>query len=100
MATMNIKPLGNRLVVQLVKKQKTSASGIIIATEDKDEQTIGTVVAIGKGQGDDENISELDLKIGDTVMFGKYGGEEITDQHNPDIMYKIINGTDILAVIV
>jgi chaperonin GroES len=96
---MNITPLGNRLVVQLVKKSQTSASGIIIATNEKDEQTIGEVVAIGKGQGEEHNVSQLDLKIGDKVLFGKYSGEEIVDQHNPDIIYKIVESKDVVAVI-
>lgn len=96
---MNIKPLGNRLVVKLVKKPKTSASGIIIATEEKDEQTIGEVIALGKGQGKEENISELDIKVGDKVLFGKYAGEEVKDDTATDVSYKIVNGKDIMAVL-
>lgn len=96
---MNIKPLGNRLVVKLVKKPKTSASGIIIATEEKDEQTIGEVIALGKGQGKEENIAELDLKIGDKILFGKYAGEEVKDDSNSETVYKILNGKDVMAVI-
>ena len=96
---MELQPLGNRLVVKLVKKAKTSASGIIIATEDKDEQGVGEVISIGKGQGDEENITELGLKKGDKVLFAKYSGEEIKDTHDSDVVYKILNGKDVVAII-
>ena len=96
---MNIKPIGNRAVVQLAKKINVSASGIILSSEEKNEQAIGEILAIGGGQGTDENITDLGLKIGDKVLFGKYAGDEITDETNDDIVYKIIKSTDILAVI-
>ena len=96
---MNIKPIGNRAVVQLTKKKNVSASGIILSSEEKNEQAIGEILAIGGGQGTDENITDLGLKIGDKVLFGKYAGDEITDEANDDIVYKIIKSTDILAVI-
>jgi chaperonin GroES len=96
---MNIKPLGNRVVVTLEKQKKTSASGIILTTKDENEQSLGTITAIGAGQGDDENVTELGLKVGDTVLFGKYAGEEIKDSVDSDKIYKILKGSDILAII-
>ncbi len=96
---MNIKPLGNRLVVKLVKKDQTSASGIIISTEEKNEQAKGEVVAIGGGQGKDENIQDLGLKAGDKVIFGQYAGEEVEDDSAQGVVYKILSGKDILAII-
>jgi chaperonin GroES len=96
---MNIKPIGNRLVVELTKKKNISASGIILSSEEKIEQAIGKIVAIGGGQGTDENIKDLGLNVGDKVLFGKYAGEELTDENQDDITYKILKSTDILAVI-
>lgn len=96
---MTIKPLGNRLVVELVKQKTTTSSGIILTSEEKTEQALGKIIAIGKGQGTDENITNLDLKIGDTVLFGKYAGEEVKDNKVNDNTFKILKGSDVLAII-
>jgi chaperonin GroES len=96
---MQIIPVGNRVVVQLIKQKNTSSSGFIIASEEKNEQLLGEIIAIGSGNGTDENVNNLDLAIGQTVMFGKYSGEEINDRDNLDITYKIIKGEEVLAII-
>jgi chaperonin GroES len=96
---MQITPLANRVVVKLVKTKKTTASGIILSTEDKNEQSIGEIIAIGAGLGDEENVTKLGLNIGDKVLFGKYSGESVKDETDPDTEYKIINGKDIFAII-
>lgn len=96
---MTIKPLGNRLVVELVKQKTTTASGIILSVEEKNEQAVGKIIAIGGGLGTDENISQLGLKTGDTVLFGKYAGEEIKDSTDETKIYKILKGKDVLATI-
>jgi chaperonin GroES len=96
---MNIQPLGNRLVVKLTKIKNTSASGFILSSEEKNEQAMGEVIAIGGGQGTDENIKDLGLKVGDVVLFGKYGGEEIADETDENIVYKILKSTDVVAII-
>ena len=95
---MHIQPLGNRVVVKLTKKETTSASGIIISTEEKNEQARGEVISIGAGQGADENVSELGLSLGDIVLFGKYAGEEVEGEES-GVTYKIVSGKDILAII-
>jgi chaperonin GroES len=96
---MNIQPIGNRIVVKLSKKKQVSASGIILSSEEKTEQVIGEVVAIGGGQGSDENVKDLGLKVGDKVMFGQYSGDEIKDESDSETTYKILNSKDILATI-
>jgi chaperonin GroES len=96
---MKIKPLGNRLVVKLIKQKTTSASGIILSTEEKNEQAIGEIISIGAGFGEDENIQSLNLSIGDKVLFGKYAGEEIKDETDPETIFKILKTNDILAII-
>jgi chaperonin GroES len=98
---MTIKSLGNRLVVQLVKQKNTTASGIIVSTEEKNEQARGQIISIGAGADVDNeiNITKLGLKAGDVVVFGKYAGEEITDETTPDTVYKILSSKDILAIV-
>jgi chaperonin GroES len=96
---MNIQPIGNRIVIKLSKKKQVSASGIILSSEEKTEQVIGEVMAIGGGQGVDENVKDLGLKVGDKVMFGQYAGDEIKDESDAETTYKILNSKDILATI-
>jgi len=95
---MTIKPLGNRVVVKLIKQKTTSVSGIILSSEEKNEQSVGEIISIGSGFGD-ENVQNLGLKVGDSVMFGKYSGEEIKDDIDSDTVYKIVNGKDIMAIV-
>jgi chaperonin GroES len=98
---MNIKPLGNRLVVKLVKQKNTTASGIIVSTEEKNEQVKGEIVVLGAGADIDNeiNIATLGVKAGDVVLFGKYAGDEITDATDSETVYKILNSKDILAIV-
>lgn len=98
---MNIKPLGNRVVVQLIKQKTTSASGIILTTEEKNEQAMGKIITMGKGADVDGEIElkDLEVKVGDTVLFGRYAGEEVKDESDSETVYKILSSKDILAVI-
>lgn len=98
---MTIVPLGNRVVVKLIKQKNTSASGIILSTEDKNEQSIGQIIALGKGADVDGEVElkDLDLSVGDTVLFGKYAGEEVKDESDSETVFKILNAKDILAII-
>ena len=88
---MKIKPMDDRVLVSYVEEETKTASGIIIPDTAKEKPTMGEVVAVGT----DEELKEL-LKVGDKVLFGKYGGEEISFDGND---YKIIQRSDILAVI-
>jgi chaperonin GroES len=98
---MTIKPIGNRVVVKLVKQRTTTASGIILSTKEENEQSIGVITATGSGAKIDSevNIKDTGLKVGDKVLFGKYSGEEIKDEQDPDTIYKIIKAGDIMAII-
>ncbi|MEI6729544.1 MAG: co-chaperone GroES [bacterium] len=98
---MNIKPLGNRVVVQLIKQKTTSASGIILTTEEKNEQAMGKIISMGKGADVDGEIElkDLEVKVGDTVLFGRYAGEEVKDESDAETVFKILSSKDILAVI-
>jgi len=71
---MNIKPIGNRILVQQSTEEEVTASGIVLpASAEKEKKAQGKIVAVGNG----EDIAKLGLKVGDTVVFGKYAGEEI-----------------------
>ncbi len=98
---MLIKPIGNRLVVKLVKQKKTSASGIILSTKEENEQSIGEVISIGPGANIDTeiNVTKLGISIGDKVLFGKYSGEEIKDEADPETVYKILKANDVMAIV-
>ena len=76
---MEIRPLHDRVIVRRVEEKKTTASGLIIPDSSTEKPSKGEIVAAGKGkvnaQGD---LIPLDVKVGDTVMFGQYSGSEIT----------------------
>jgi chaperonin GroES len=88
---MKVKPMDDRVLVSFVEEETKTASGLIIPDTAKEKPTMGDVVAVGT----DEELKEL-IKVGDKVLFGKYGGEEISFDGND---YKIIQRSDILAVI-
>ena len=76
---MEIRPLHDRVIVRRVEEKKTTASGLIIPDSSTEKPSKGEIVAAGKGkvntQGD---LIPLDVRVGDTVMFGQYSGAEIT----------------------
>ena len=76
---MEIRPLHDRVIVRRVEEKKTTASGLIIPDSSAEKPSRGEIIATGKGkvnaQGD---LIPLDVKVGDTVMFGQYSGAEIT----------------------
>ena len=88
---MKVKPMDDRVLVSFVEEETKTASGLIIPDSAKEKPTMGEVVAVGT----DEELKEL-IKVGDKVLFGKYGGEEISFDGKD---YKIIQRSDILAVI-
>ena len=90
---MKLKPLGNRVVVQPLTEDEVTKSGIILPdTVDKEKKAEGKIMAIGDG----EKITKLGPKVGDTVLFGKYAGEEVKVA---EVEYKILSDEDVLAVL-
>lgn len=76
---MHIRPLGDRIVVRRTEAKERSAGGIIIPDNAKEKPVEGTVVAVGAGKvGDDGTARAPDVRVGDTVLFGKYAGSEVT----------------------
>jgi chaperonin GroES len=92
MSKVNIKPLADRVLVQPEAAEETTASGIIIPDTAKEKPQKGTVVAVGNGKKDEP----LTVKAGDTVLYGKYSGTEITVD---DIEYLIMRESDIFAIV-
>ncbi|MCF8303577.1 MAG: co-chaperone GroES [Bacteroidales bacterium] len=89
---MNIKPLADRVVVEPSPAEEKTSGGIIIPDTAKEKPQKGTVVAVGDGKKDEP----LTVKEGDTVLYGKYAGTEITIDGNE---YLIMRESDILAII-
>ncbi len=95
---MNIRPLQDRIIVERVEEETTTAGGIIIPdTVSKEKPQEGKVVAAGKGKVTPEGkVLPLDVKEGDLVLFGKYAGSEIKVD---GIEYLIMREDDILGVV-
>lgn len=89
---LNIQPLADRVLVEPVAAETTTASGIIIPDNAKEKPQKGTVVAVGNGKVDEP----LTVKVGDTVLYGKYGG---TDLKLDGKDYLMMREADILAII-
>ena len=85
---MNFKPLGDRLLVERVEEVSTTASGIIIPDSAKDKPSQGKVIAIGN------EVEEIN--VGDTIVFGKYSGTEITIDNK---VYLIMECADALGIL-
>jgi chaperonin GroES len=75
---MKLRPLHDRVIVKRLEEEKKSAGGIIIPDNAAEKPVKGEILAVGPGKKDDsgKNIA-LDLKVGDTVLFGKYSGSEV-----------------------
>ena len=92
MANTTIKPLGARVLVEVIEAEKKTASGLIIPDSAKEKPQRATVVAVGNGTEGEK----MEVKEGDVVLYGKYAGTEVDDQNNT---YLILNQTDILAIV-
>ncbi|MEJ4111884.1 co-chaperone GroES [Corynebacterium kroppenstedtii] len=97
MAKVNIKPLEDKLLVQIVEAETTTASGLVIPDTAKEKPQEATVVAVGPGRTDDTGKRvPMDVAEGDVVIFSKYGGTEIKYAGED---YLILSQRDILAVV-
>jgi chaperonin GroES len=92
MANLNIKPLADRVLVEPSEAEQKTASGIFIPETAKEKPQKGKVVAVGKGTKDEV----MEVKEGDTVLYGKYAGTEIKVDGKE---YLMMRQSDILAII-
>ena len=91
-----IKPLEDRIVVQAVDAESTTASGLVIPDTAKEKPQEGMVLAVGPGRFEDGNRGPLDVKVGDKVLYSKYGGTEVKYAGEE---YLVLSARDVLAVI-
>ena len=91
-----IKPLEDRIVVQASDAESTTASGLVIPDTAKEKPQEGTVLAVGPGRFEDGNRVPLDVKVGDKVLYSKYGGTEVKYAGEE---YLILSARDVLAVV-
>ena len=76
---MNLQPLGDRLIVEVLEEEEITISGIVLPDTAKEKPQRGKVLAVGPGRLlDDGSRSKPDVAVGDTILFGKYSGTELT----------------------
>ena len=94
--SISIKPLEDRIVIRQVEAEQTTASGLVIPDTAKEKQE-GEVIAVGPGRVDDNgNRVPVDVKVGDTVIYSRYGGTEVKYEGQE---YQILSSRDVLAVV-
>ena len=95
---MNLKPLDDRIVVKANEAEERTASGLVIPDTAKEKPQQGTVLAVGPGKRSEQTgqVIPVDVKEGDTVVYSKYGGTEITID-GEDLL--ILSSRDVLAVV-
>lgn len=97
MANVNIKPLEDKILVQINEAETTTASGLVIPDSAKEKPQEATVIAVGPGRFDEKGERiPVDVAEGDTVIFSRYGGTEI--KYNGE-EYLILSARDVLAVV-
>ncbi len=91
---MNIKPLGDRVVIKMQEAKETTKGGIILASSAKEKPEVAEVVAVGPGGNVDGKEVKMELKVGDKVLISKYSGTEVKID---GAEYTIIRQSDVLA---
>jgi chaperonin GroES len=96
--TMNLKPLDDRIVVRPNEAETQTASGLVIPDTAKEKPQQGEVLAVGPGKRSETTgeVIPVDLSVGDTVLYSKYGGTEVTVD-GEDLL--VLNGRDVLAIV-
>lgn len=95
--TISLKPLGARVVVEPMEQEEVTAGGIVLPETAKEKPQKGKVLSVGAGDRDEKgNRIAMDVKVGDTVLFAKYGGTEIKIDGKKLL---ILRESDLLAII-
>lgn len=94
--TTKLRPLGDKIVVKPLEKQEMTKSGIYIPDTAKEKPQEGEVLAVGSGKWINNEFKPLEVKVGDRVLYSKYGGDEVKIDNEE---LKIIAESDILAVV-
>jgi chaperonin GroES len=95
---VQIKPLEDRILVEVIDAETKTASGLVIPDTAKEKPQEGKVIAVGPGRFDEDGEKRIpmDIKTGDTVIFSKYGGTEVTYDGKD---YLLLSARDVLAVV-
>ena len=93
---MNIKPLGDRVVIKVLETEETTESGIVLPGSAKEKPQMAEVLAVGPGGMVDGKRVEMEVKVGDKVIYSKYAGTEVKID---DEEYIIVRQNDILAIV-
>jgi chaperonin GroES len=95
---MNLKPLEDRIVVRPNEAETQTASGLVIPDTAKEKPQQGEVLAVGPGKRAETSgeLIPVDISVGDTVLYSKYGGTEVTVD-GEDLL--VLNGRDVLAIV-
>ena len=95
---MNLKPLDDRIVVRPDEAETQTASGLVIPDTAKEKPQQGEVLAVGPGKRAESSgeLIPIDISVGDTVLYSKYGGTEVTTD-GEDLL--VLNGRDVLAIV-
>ena len=95
--SISIKPLEDRIVIRQVEAEQTTASGLVIPDTAKEKPQEGEVIAVGPGRVDDNgNRIPVDVKVGDVVIYSRYGGTEVKYEGQD---FQILSSRDVLAVV-
>ncbi len=96
--SLNLKPLGDRLVVKPKEDEEMTPSGIVLPETAKEKPQKGEVLSVGPGARDDDGKRiEMDVSVGDTILFAKYGGTEIKMEDGEKLL--ILRESDVLAIL-
>ena len=93
---MNIKPLGDRIVIKVLEKEEKTKGGIVLPDTAKEKPQKAEVLAVGSGEIIDGKKVPLEVKVGDRVIFSKYAGTEVKLD---DEEYLILRQSDVLAIL-
>ena len=96
--SVSIKPLEDRILVQTLDAEQTTASGLVIPDTAKEKPQEGKVLAVGPGRFDEDGEKRipLDIKVGDVVIYSKYGGTEVK---YGGVEYLVLSARDVLAIV-
>ena len=95
--SISIKPLEDRIVIRQVEAEQTTASGLVIPDTAKEKPQEGEIIAVGPGRVDDNgNRIPVDVKVGDVVIYSRYGGTEVKYEGQE---YQILSSRDVLAIV-
>jgi chaperonin GroES len=98
MASINLRPLADRLIVEPIEQEEKTASGIILPETAKEKPQEGTVLAVGPGRKDEEGKPiPMDVKEGDRVLYAKYAGTEVKLPDDRKVL--VLKESDVLAIV-